>query len=204
MLKKILVLLLSLFILLSLVGCNDTDELLSESFSAEAFFNVTEGASLSDAEIKAVISKIPSEQYEAYPDTHRIPLSATLYKDGEAVSIDADDARLIALVNFFNNCVYYSKCAYTQGLLPLDYIEDNVTGSAFRIELKYTPYGDEAPSPYGKCTSGSDTIVITNSGFTLIAQDFPGYEGREERYPFCAVGYDPLYASYQWLDLFGF
>ena len=140
------------------------------------------------------------------PETHGAPLSATLYKDGEVITIDPHDQRLIALTNFFNNCVYYSKCSYTQGLLSVDDIEENVTGADFRLELKYTPYGDQGPSPYGTSTSRCDTIIVTNSyvGFTLIAHDLPGYEGQEDQYPFRAVGFSPLFWTYPWLDLFEF
>ena len=161
---------------------------------------------MSDAELKTVIASIPRDAYEAYPETHGVPLSATLYKDGEVITIDPHDQRLIALTNFFNNCVYYSKCSYTQGLLSVDDIEENVTVADFRLELKYTPYGDQGPSPYGTSTSRCDTIIVTNSyvGFTLIAHDLPGYEGKEDQYPFRAVVYMPLYDTYPLLELFGF
>ena len=216
MFKRIFALFISLFILATFIGCNDKnvkplrDEekaaLVSDSFSPDTFFNVKEGDSLTSEEISSVLSDIPADKYEAYPDTHNIPLSATLYKDGKVVLLERDDPRLIGIINFFNNCVYHSQCAYTQGLLPLDYLEKNVTGSDFRLELKYTPCSDTAPMAYGKTTTGCDTIIITNSssGFTLIAHEIPGYEGQEERYPYCAVGLSPIYNNYPWLDLFGF
>ena len=211
MIKKILGFLLSLLLLAMLFGCDHTSEdntLVSDKFSSAPFSNIAEGdPSLSDEEMETVIAKIRSDKYELYPDTHSVPTSATLYKDGKAISIDADDQRLIKLINFFNNCVYYSKCSYTQGLLPLDYLEENINKADFRLELKYTPYGDTAPEPYGTSTTMCDTIIITNShlGFTLIAHDLPGYEGEEESYPFRAVGCFPLYDNaYQWLGLFGF
>ena len=220
MIQKILVLLFALILSVTLSGCDDTskgntgdittsdntlelDKIVSESFASAPFSDVEEGTHLSDEDIKAVIEKIPSDKYEAYPNTHNVPVSATLYKDGKAISIDADDERLIKLINFFNNCVYYSKCAYTQGLLPLDYIEENVTGGDFRLELKYTLYGETAPDPYGTCTTMCDMIVITDE-FILMAHDLPGYEGQSERYPFRAVGFYPLYNAYNWLELFGF
>lgn len=180
-------------------------KLLGESFTPDTFFNINEGEPrLSDAAIKQVISNIPHDKYEAYPNTHTVPISATLYKDGEIIYIEASDPRLIRLTNFFNNCVYYSQCAYTQGLLPLEDVKQETT-APFRLELKYAPYGDEGPSPYGRCTTMCDTIIITNSySFTLIAHDLPGYEGQEERYPYRAVGFYPLYNSAPWLDLFGF
>ena len=218
--KNIFTVFLNIFLLLTLVGCNSSEleseteikevneELLKRDFASEAYFDRDELApELSDEEFKAFISEIPNDKYEVYPTTHNIPLSATLYKDGRAISIDADDERLIRLINFFNNCVYYYKCSYTQGLLSKDYINDNVLGCEFRLELKYSPYGENAPSPYGNCTTKCDMIVITNSttsSFTLISHDLPGYEGESEDYPFHAVGYYPLYNSYNWLELFGF
>lgn len=206
--KKASILVTLLLVSIALTACRNADIDLSDKGSSVAsILNITEGTRLSDAEIKAVISEIPSDRYEAYPDTHGAPLSATLYKDGEMISIDVNDARLIALTNFFNQCVYYSKCAYTQGLLPWDYLEEHVTGADFRLELKYAPYGDVAPAAYGKCTTMCDTIVISGSGsgFILIAHDLPGYEGNEERYPFRALGVSPLYdGTYPWLEWFGF
>ena len=88
----------------------------------------------------------------------------------------------------------------------MDYLEKNVTGSDFRLELKYTPCSNTGPMAYGKSTTGCDTIIITNSssGFTLIAHEIPGYDGQEEAYPYRAVGFAPLYNSYPWLELFGF
>ena len=225
--KKFFVVLLSLLISLMATGCDtadternntktetesesvtlredETKELLSQSFSSAAFFDHGEGdATLTDEEIQSVLANIPAGQYEAYPNTPGAPVSATLYKDGEAVSIDANDERLIRLTNFFNNCVYYSKCAYTQGLLPADYMDEHVIGCDFRLELTYTSYGETPPAPYGTATGMCDTIVVTDE-FTLMAHDLPGYEGESERYPFRAVGFDPLYGSYHWLEIFGF
>ena len=180
-------------------------QLLGESFASEPFSDVSEWVDLSNEEILAVIEKIPSDKYEAYPNTHTVPIAATLYKDGEIIYIDANDPRLIRLTNFFNNCVYYSKCGYIQSLLPLEDIKQ-VTTAPFRLELKYVPYGDTFPGPYIRCTTMCDTIIITNpySGFTLIAHDLPGYEDLEQEYPFCACGFYPLYNDYAWLDLFGF
>ena len=226
--KKIFIVLLSL----ALLGCNhadegvtpettapktavsettaaedspDVDNAISEGFASAPFWDLAERDSLavSDEDIKDVIAKIPSEQYEAYPDIHSVPVSAILHKNGEAISIDPDDERLIRLTNFINNCIYYSKCSYTQSLLPIDFLEKNVTGCDFRLELQYIPYGETVPSPYGTCTAGCDTIVITNY-VTLIAHDLPGYAGRSESYPFRAIGVYPLYRGYSWLEWFGF
>ena len=218
MLKKILSMLISLILAIVLVACHNAPanqqstssapekEIGEGSVTHAAFFDVQEGTRLSDAEFRSGIANIPSNTYQEYPDTHRAPLTATLYKDGQAIKIDPNDPRLIALTNFFNNCVYHSKCAYTQGLLPIDDIQENVMGADFRLELTYTPYGDKGPTPYGTETSRCDTIIFTNDNgnVTLIAHDLPGYEGQEEQYPYCAVGYQPLYDSYPLLEWFDF
>ena len=122
MFKRIFVLFISLFTLVTFTGCNDTnveplsDEekaaLVSDSFSPDTFFNVKEGEDLTNEEIRDVVSNIPSEKYESYPDIHNIPLTATLYKDGESILLERNDPRLIGIINFFNNCVYHSRCVH--------------------------------------------------------------------------------------------
>ena len=219
MIKRMLAVLLSLLVLVTATGCHRGEaevetlseerknEVLSQNFASAPYSDHKEGESpLTDEEIKSVLSRVPSDVYEAYPDTHGLPLTATLYKGGEKISVALDDPRLIQLTNFFNNCVYYSKCAYVQSFLSLHTIEEKVTGADFRLELTYTPYGTTGPGAYESCTTRSDTIVITNGPyeFTLIAHDMPGYVGQEEEYPFRAAGFAPLYDSYRWLDLFGF
>ena len=179
---------------------DENERLLSDTFSPTPYSDVKESeAPVSDEEMKAIIAKIPSDKYEVYPNTHTIPVSATLYKDGEAITIAADDPRLIQLTNFFNNCVYYSKCSYTQGFYSLPYIE-TILSAPFRLELNYIPYGNDA-MPYGKETTGSDMFVVTQS-FTAINHSRIGYD--EANYPFRAVGFLPLYRSYNLLELFGF
>ena len=182
----------------------DLENIISDSFADTTFFDIQESdPALSDRELKDVIANIPSNKYETYPNTHNVPISATLYKNGEVISIPLDDERLIKLTNFFNNCVYYSQCAYIQSLLSIDYLEKHVNNCDFKLELKYIPYGENGPSAYGTCTTGCDMIVITRD-FTLMAHDMPGYEWESENYPFRAVGFLPLYDDYAWLELFGF
>jgi hypothetical protein len=213
--KRLLVLLLSVLTLVAFAGCGSepkplTEEekkaLLSESFSSAPFFEGKESATLlTNDEVKAVISAAPSDKYEVYPGTHNLPDAATLYKGGDTIAIDLNDPRLIRLINFFNNCVYYSKCSYTQGLYSKDYLDENILNDNFRIELKYTESSITPPTPYGNCTTGCDLIVIENSdhAFTLIAHNIGGYEG-DANYPFAAVGFVPMHNSYPWLELFGF
>ena len=222
MIRKILIFLMCISLLTSLFGCDDraddtdpagTDtvtavpidysKIISDSFSAEKYFDVEEGSDLLDEEIKAIIANIPSDKYETYPDTHNAPVSAMLYKNGEVISIRADDERLIRLINFFNNCVYYSSCSYIQSFLSASYVQENVSSCEPRLELTYTPYGEKGPGAYERGTTRSDTVIVTDF-FTLIDHDRPGYEWQSEEYPFTAAGYLPLYSSYDWLELFGF
>ena len=175
----------------------------NEQFSSSPFADIDENPKgLTDGELKLVLSKVPCDRYEIYPNLHNVPVSATLYKNGEAISIDVNDPRLIKLINLYNNSVYYSKYFYTQGLLNIDYIEKVLNND--RLEIIYTPY-DTQGWYYDTSITSCDTIVVTNKGFVLIDHDnIPDYGDESYRYPFSAVGHSPLYADYFWLDLLGF
>ena len=177
-------------------------EKLNEKFSSSPFADVDGGSKkLTDEEIKLVLSNVPCDRYEIYPGLHNVPVSATLYKNDEVISIDVNDPSIIRLVNLYNNSVYYHKYSYTQGLLNIDYIEEVVNN--YRLEIIYTPYYTQEGS-YDINIALCDTIVVTNKRFVLIAHDIPGYENQLDRYPFSAVGHQPLYNNYAWLDLLGF
>ncbi len=186
------------------LSLEELQKLTNPDFSASPYSNVEEGSEvLSNDEIKAIIANIPSDKYELYPSLHNVPVSATLYKGDEVISVDVNDSRLIQLVNFYNNSVYYSKYSYTQGLLDIGYIE-KVENENFRLELKYTPYKNSSTVPYDTTVTLCDTVIVTNEWFVLIAHERPAYEGEESMYNFYAVGHMPLYYDYFWLDLFGF
>ena len=193
-------LILSIFLILSiLAGCTKTD------YSTAPFFK-TEGADFSptDLRVKLGMAKIPTDQYETYPSMQNVPISATLYQDGKAQSIDVNDPKLIRLVNLFNNALYHEKCAYVQSYLSDTYLEE-VSGEAFRLELKYEPYGDVLPGPYVNNPTRFDTLVVTNThGFVLINHDQPAYSGGKPGYSVLAAGYSPYSWQCQWLDLLGF
>ena len=113
-------------------------------------------------------------------------------------------------MNCYNNSIYYNQYAYTQGLLTIDYIE-KVCSEPFRLELTFdtTDRGTKIPyDTYDTYIQTYDTFIIANKEFTLLAHDLPGSEGQEDKYPFKAVGHNPLFAGpgrdYSWLDLFGF
>lgn len=193
-------LLLSLLLIVAiLAGCASTE------YSTKPFFN-NEGPDFSptDLRVKFGMAKIPSDQYEVYPSTQNVPVSATLYKDGEALSVDVNDPKLIRLVNLFNNALYHEKCAYIQSYLSDTNLEE-ILGEDFRLELKYEPYGDVLPGPYVNDPTRFDTLIVTNSyGFVLINHDQPAYSGDRPGYSVLAAGYSPFGWQCQWLDLFGF
>lgn len=216
--KRILAVLLSALILASVTACNTPPkkaaEETTESSQKEQFTELTspyfdwkEGSGeLTQAELSAVITKIPSDHYEVYRDQHTRPISATLYKNGEEIVIDVDDPRLVSLTNFFNDTLHQKQCAYSQSYLPLSKLQENVSHQDFRLELKYEPQGKHYPSPYGTETSMSDTMIVLNGGynFVLMNHNRPGYEHDPEKYPILALSIMPLGGRYPWLDLFGF
>ena len=185
------------------------DEIVSTDFSDAPFSEYDELSyayyeELSDEEIKDIVEKASLDKYESYPNTQNIPVSATLYKNGEVISIDLDDERLIGLVNFFNNSVYHSKCAYLLCVMSMDEIEDEVLSCDFRLELEYIPYGDTYPGPYSTCTTRCDKIVVTEGTFTTISSvRTTNDEGTEETVSKGAQ-YSPYFGRTNWLEVFGF
>lgn len=201
--KKLFILFLTLCLALTaLAACDDSTNPVDSKFSSEPFYKVEEGVKLSEDQLKSIISDLPDEKYESYPDLQNIPLSAVLYKNGEKITLDPADPRVIALVNLFNNSVYTGQCSYTQGYLPADEI-NSYKSEDFRLELKYEPSGNLRPAPYGKNTMMCDTIIVSNA-FLLINHDYPGYADRAEEYPITGVAFSPLHNNYPWLELFGF
>lgn len=206
--KKSTVLLILISVILStIVGCNkkEANRLLNTNYSQSPYLDVIEGeTTLTNSDLDNMISKIPSEQYEVYPELHNIPQSAKLYKNENVIEIDIADQRIIALINFYNNSVYHEQYAYTQGLLDIDYLNKNFTNEEFRLIITFTPNIAVTNSNYDTDITAYDTFIVTNKGFALIAHELPGYEGQEDKYPFTAVGHFPLFGNYNWLDLFGF
>ena len=206
--KRMLVVLLTALLIVNMSSCNfnfKSETILNPNFSLSPFLSVVEGSDmLTDNEIKSMISSIPDSQYETYPDLHNMPITATLYKDEEVVSVDLNDTRLISLINFYNNSVYYHQYSYTQGLLSKDYLETKVLNEDFRLVVTFTTKNNSASTSYDINIQAYDTIVITNQGFVLIGHDLQGYEGQEDKYPYRAVGHSPLFNNYCWLDLFAF
>lgn len=203
--KKTIALLISAVLLLSTFGgCSDDEkdmdgistaqELLMTEYSSPFYdenikFNESK---LSDKEIDAILSEVPADQYEAYPDQHNIPLTATLYKDGEEITIDIRDRRLIRMMNLYNNAVYYWQHAYSQGSLGPEELQE-VESESFRLVLTYTSEESESFETL------FDTIVVTNEHFVGICHDIPFGDD-----PSTALIRLPLYREYPWLDLFGF
>ena len=205
--KKIGILVVFLLTLLNLCGCQKTEkELLNSSYSTAPFCNAEEiDPDLSEEDVKDILSMVPSDQYETYPSMQNVPLSATLYKDGKVVSLDVGDPRVIRIVNFFNNSLYYKKMAYAQSYLSKDYLEEHVYSDSFRLELKYTPYGDEKFGPYQTSTTLCDTFIVTgqDAHYYLINHERIPYEHLTD-HAVMAAGYTPFFWKGPWLELFGF
>lgn len=150
---------------------------------------------MSEADMTELIAKIPSDHYESYPNKHGCPISATLYKNGEAIELDVNDPRIIRLVNFFNDSLYQKSLAYTLYNISTEYLAAKVCNEAFRLELKYVPYGEMPLLKAAVDTSFADTMVILNSGYGFVLLN-----DNENTYR----GYLPYGGNYDWLNLFGF
>ena len=204
--KAIILCLILLLLSASLFGCSDSggengteenseiaEAMTDQSFSSPFSSVKEEDLKLSDDVIRDILSDVPLDRYEIYPDRHIIPLSATLYDGDKATPININDPRLISLINFYNNSVYHGYYSYTQGVLSTSDLESAESESK-RLVLTYAPYGEEWATLY-------DTIIVTEKWFVAVCHDVPAYDGE---YPDTAFGHIPLYNYYDWLELFDF
>ncbi len=140
-----------------------------------------------------VLDSIPSDEYVKIEGMHTTPESATLYKDGEAVSLSVDDPRLVKLLNFYNNAVSHCVYSYSQGQVNSDY--KYVSTKDFRLELTFAVENE------GKLTleNGSSKMFVTQHSFyIMIDQPFGDYA-------FSLFSRNPLHAyNLHWLTIFGF
>ena len=173
--------------------------LLNIYFSDTPFANVNDRDlhDLTIDEVRAIISTVPTDEYEIYPWLHTIPRSATLYKNNEMISIDPTDPRLIGLINLYNNSVYYRKYAYTQGTYTLETIQA-AESEPFRLELTFETFSTPTIL-YDAAISYCDTFIVTNDSFYLISHTIITHNNT-----LFAVGHFPLGNIHPWLDLFGF
>lgn len=190
--KKILLVCLALFIFaLLFTACGDDGK------TPESSAQDTTPSDPWQAELVA----LASDHYEDYVVNFE-PLSATLYKNGEATSIAINDERLVRLVNYFIGALSSDQCSYVQS-----YVSPNKSGilEDFRLELTYEPQGDVAPGAYENAPTKFDMIVVTNSSFdfTLIDHDRTVIYG-DIVYPFLAAKYLPFDMSGNCLEMFGF
>jgi hypothetical protein len=112
-------------------------------------------------EIKSIILRVPSDKYEVYPHLNNVPLTATLYKGDEVISLDIKDPRLIQIINFYNNSVYNTQYAYTQGLLNIHAIE-KVLNQDFRLVITFDTTDASKEIFYDTNVQAYDTMVIYN------------------------------------------
>ena len=163
------------------------------------------GIFLSEEELNAIISTIPTDRYEEYQYLHGAPLTATLYKNNEEIVLDVNDPRVVGFMNLFNASLYNKKYAYMTGLFNIDHLT-TILEDDFRLVLTFTPKFNPG-YPYMTDVQAYSTFVITNTDLALINFDLPGYTGdieSEVRYPYRATGIYPLINHYPWLDIFGF
>jgi hypothetical protein len=177
----------------------------STTTSTSPFEKVQEGVWLSEEELNAIVSSIPTDKYEDYPYLHGAPLTATLYKNNEEIHLDINDPRVVGFMNLFNSSLYNTKYSHLQGLFPIDLLTP-ILEDDFRLVLTFTPqFNDKIP--YATDIQVYSTFIITNKDLAIINFDLPGYTGDievEVRYPYLAFGIYPLHDKYPWLDIFGF
>ena len=216
--KKCVCLLLSSVLLVSLCACNnapdasddsssvttistttttattttDTTTTKQAAFSSSPYAEVKEAnarAEIARLDWEAILAQIPTDRYELYPGLNGAPTTATLYKDGESISIDVYDPRLVRMINFYNNIVYHQKHAYTQGRYSDEYYNE-LASSDFRLVLTY-----ENDYPDKQIICGHHFIDVY-SNLNAIEDTAP------------ALGRFPLYVRMRddvvWLTVFGF
>ena len=139
-----------------------------------------------------VIKKIPSDYYEQYPGQLSAPLTATLYKNGETIPLDIYDPRLVRLLNFYNNSVYYRNHSYTQGSYNSEYPYANTY--EYRLMLTYAPIHSSMEDSF-------DKQIVYGSAFIGVRSNIPFGDD-----PFSTFGRWPLkslISGIEWLPLFG-
>ncbi len=142
---------------------------------------------------ESVLNKIPSDKYEQYNGLHSMPLTATLYKNGEVIELDVNDPRLIRLMNFYNNEIYYGVYSYSQGDFSSAYEQEK--NFDFRLELTFTQNLED-----DSFETTFDKIVVYKNFFVGIRSNIPF-----ENYHYSAYLRMPLhYFSGNWLEIFGF
>ena len=165
-----------------------------EEFSLPFCNSTVKSAALTDDELQEGLSRIPSDRYEIYYpgnvyDHFYKPESATLYKDGEAITIDPNDPRLIQLLNFYNNAIYYLNYGWTQGQTDLEKLEN----SSYRLVLTYTPKKEYV----------TDTLIVSGDEFGCV-KSVLNETGEEERVAYGNFPYFSVPRTYNWLEFFGF
>lgn len=141
-----------------------------------------------------VIAQIPSDEYVSYNGLHAAPLTATLYKNGDCISLDVKDPRLIRLWNFYNNEIYYGVYSYSQG--PCSSLYEDYKDAAFRLELTFTPATENITFE-----TSFDKFVISDGHFFAIQTDTPT---PFQEYDYSVFSRYPLHVySLHWLEIFG-
>ena len=137
---------------------------------------------------------VEGEHYEAYNGLYDAPISATLYKNGNVVSIGLNDTRLMKLLNFYHNSAYNHKCSVLQGRFGLQPYIEFIT-SPFRLELLF-----EQKSYEDNSILSFEKVIVTGYSFVCIDSDtiINGIPFAIGEFPYGVSG------TVNWLEVFGF
>ena len=168
------------------------------------YFSSSQEEILSYYDMSAILKKIPDDYYETYPKMYTVPTSATLYKNGEVIILEADDPRLVKLINFYNNMVYHQCHIWSRGFMsPKEY--NTWSSQPFKLELTYNPSSElgDYNRYHDKVTIASKTYLdgSQNCYFIKVSSETPV---ELHGYPYKAVEEAPLAFSVNWLQVFGF
>lgn len=146
----------------------------------------------------SVISQIPSDRYEEYPEVHNHansrPIKATAYIDHRMIELDVNDSRVICLVNFYHNSLYNSTYAELQGSATTWFCSE-IQNCPDRLELEFE---------IGSSEYDHNKIVVIDGVFFCISERGELFS-YDKGHTYHAYAYIPLYVeNTKWIDIFGF
>jgi len=154
--------------------------------------------------VEDLLEKIPSTYYEEYPGLREKPLTAMYYKDGKSTKIDINDERLIALVNFYSNSLYYGE--FDWGPYTLQSDQDDVYNKySERLEITFEP-NNTIPQAKDDISleKTCETIIVTNDSLFAVDQHLT-YFKNGTAYPYTLYdGFFNCHGFVDWLSVFGF
>lgn len=91
----------------------------------------------------------------------RMPMSAVFYKNGEALSVDISDKRLIKLLNFFNDHSFWDMFSYS-GKEPCNKLFKSIAKEDNRLEITYKECTDSMEWSFDM---QMDTLIVHGNTF---------------------------------------